>query len=136
MRSLSNYETPVHAPQYHTSSSTKTIRHPRSRLPRRSLIQRNIIIQLSHLLIDLRLIRITLRRLNLQDQNFQLQFQHLVLDLPVLQGGGFGVVGGGVDAFVESSGANFGVLGDVTFVVEGLEIFCGDGGEVGDLWRC
>ena len=117
-------------------SSTKRISHPHSRLPRRSLIQSNIIIQLPHLLVDLRLICVALRRLNLQDQNFQLQFQHLVLDLPVLQGGGFGVVSGGVDAFVESAGADFGVLGDLALVVEGLEVFCGDGGEVGDLERC
>jgi hypothetical protein len=45
------------------------------------LIRRNIVIQLCLLLVDLRLVAVSLCQLNLESEDLQLEFQDLVLDL-------------------------------------------------------
>ena len=113
----------------------KGISNTHTRLSRRSRIQRNVAIQLGRLLIDLVLITISLRKCNLESQHLQLQFQHLVLDLAILEV--CGVSAGGGDLVVEAPRADFGVFGNDTGVFEDLQIRVGDTSKVSlvDLLR-
>lgn len=71
-------------------------------MTRRLLIQRNIVVQLGRLGINLSLIIRTLRLLNLKSLDLSKQLQNLVLDLSVLESGLGGTVSRGADGWVES----------------------------------
>lgn len=100
-------------------SSIKGVGHTNTRLSRCFLIQRDIVVQLGRLLVDLVLVGISLGRLNLESQHLKLQLQHLVLDLAVLQSCRI-AASRRLNLVVESAGASLSILGCDSRVLDDL----------------